>query len=395
MVYTLDPNLKDFATDKQWQYLLALQEYGSDRKAAAAVGVGKTSIVRARTAVALKAAKAGYSPEHDMVHRSAPGFAVKGTSTLYDEDGVVRSQWVKTDRDKEQQEAAMVAVLEGMAADLPKLPPRPAPKQKYNDQLMSVIPFGDPHFGMYAWAEEAGEDFDADIAKRDLCAAVDYLVSQSPSSRRCVILNLGDFFHADNTAGMTARSGNVLDMDTRLPRVIRIGVSAIRQAIESALTKHEVVEVICAIGNHDEVLSMALAIMLANVYENEPRVIIHDQPTPRHYIEHGKVLIGVTHGDRTKDRDLPGIMATEKPEAWGRTKQRYFYRGHLHHDTVETFNGCVVEQFSTLAPNDAWHNAGGYLTDRNMKLIVHHKDYGEVARSVCSIAMLRGLRLEK
>ena len=39
---------------------------------------------------------------------------------------------------------------------------------------------------------------------------------------------------------------------------------------------------------------MALSIMLANIYENEPRVVIHDQPTARHYVRHGKVLIGPT-----------------------------------------------------------------------------------------------------
>jgi hypothetical protein len=164
-----------------------------------------------------------------------------------------------------------------------------------------------------------------------------------------------------------------------------------RQCIETALTRHETVEVINAIGNHDEVLSMALSIMLANVYENEPRVIVHDAPTRRHYVRHGKVLIGVTHGDRTKDSDLPGIMAAEKAEDWGQTRHRYFYRGHHHHDTRMEYNGCMVEQFRTLAPGDAYAVGGGWLSGRDMKLIVHHADYGEVARSTCSIDMLRAV----
>lgn len=355
--------------------------------------------VRDGMAVATAAREYGV-PRTTLRHRLAKdptghapeGYQVKGTSTLYDEDGNTKLQWVKTSQDQERQEYLYRAAIEGMAEDLPRLPPRSIPPLDYNDSLMSVIPFGDPHFGLYCWEDEVGNDFDLDIAKRDLCAAVDYLVEQSPTSKRCVIINVGDFFHADNLEGKTARGGNVLDMDTRLPKVIRVGVSAMRQCIESALTRHETVEVINAIGNHDEVLSMALSIMLANIYEKEPRVLIHDAPTRRHYIRHGKVLIGVTHGDRTKESTLPGIMATEKPEDWGQTRHRYFYRGHHHHDTRLEFNGCMVEQFRTLAPSDAYAYAGGWLSGQDMKLIVHHEEYGEVARSTCSIDMLRDLR---
>lgn len=391
MAHAVDPNLERYAdSPEQWEKYLAYCKYGSKAEAEKHTEFSASAISRAKLAILRKAATFGYSPDHDMTHEAPEGFGVKGVSTLYGPDGELKAQWVKTDRDREAQEEAMREAVAAMADELPRIPPRKKTPAT-NDDLIAVIPMGDPHFGMYAWADETGEDFDLDIAKRDLCAAVDYLVSQSPASKKCVIINLGDFFHVDNLKNMTSQSGNVLDVDTRLPKMIQVGVSAIRQAIESALDRHEVVEIINVVGNHDGVLAMALSVMLANIYEKEPRVIVRDEPTPRHYIEHGKVLIGATHGDRTKDRDLPGIMATEMPEAWGRTKFRYFYRGHHHHDTLEMFNGCTVEQFSTLAPNDAWHNAGGYLTGRNMKMLALHKKYGEVARSICSIEMLRGL----
>jgi len=180
-----------------------------------------------------------------------------------------------------------------------------------------------------------------------------------------------------------------------MAEVIAVGVAAMRQCIESALTRHKVVEVVNAIGNHDETLSLALSIMLANIYENEPRVVVHDQPTWRHYIKHGKTMIGVVHGDKTKDRDLPGIMATERPEWWGQTTSRYCYRGHQHHDAKDEFNGCTVEQFRTLAPGDSYSVSHGWLSGQDMKLIVHHAVYGEVARSTCSVQMLRDLRLQE
>jgi len=137
------------------------------------------------------------------------------------------------------------------------------------------------------------------------------------------------------------------------------------------------------------VLGMAMGVLLANVYENEPRVIVHDAPTLRHYIRHGKTLLGFVHGDKTKDANLPGIMATEKPEDWGKTRHRYFFRGHHHHDSRVEFNGCIVEQVRTLAANDAYAAGGGYLSGRDMKLIVMHSEHGEVGRTTCSIDMLR------
>lgn len=387
----MDPNLRPYATDRQWECLLAVEKHGSERNAAKALGIARSVLYRSRKAVEAKAAQHGYAPDHDMSHPTAPGFRVKGTSTLYDEGGNVRAQWVKTTVDQERQAEMVREAVEAMCEDLPKLPARPKKDLGYNRALMNVVPWGDPHFGLHCWAEEVGEDFDLKIAKRDLCAAVDYLISQAPPAPRCILMNLGDFFHADNLAGVTSRSGNVLDMDTRLPKVIRVGVSAVRQAIESALSRHEIVEVVNAIGNHDDVLSMALSIMLANIYENEPRVVVHDSPTRRHYILHDKVLIGITHGDQTKDSDLPGIMATERPEWWGQTRHRYFYRGHHHQDKVNEYPGCKVEQMRTLAAGDAYAVGHGFLSGRDMKLITHHAEYGEVGRATCSIDLLRSL----
>ena len=372
-------------TYEQWtEARAAHQEHGGYVQAARALKIPQGTLTnRIKSGDIRFAGRAG-------VDTGVPdGYMVKGRSTLYDPEGNVKAEWVKTTADRERLlEIALEAVHEA-AKGLPKLKARPKKDKAYNDDLMTVIPWGDPHFGMYAWGLESGADFDTDIAKRDLCAAVDYLVSQAPPSRQCVIANLGDFFHADNHAGVTPGHGHSLDTDTRLQRVIRIGVSAVRQCIETALDKHEVVQFIPVPGNHDPVLGVAMGVLLANVYENEPRVIVHDAPTLRFYIRHGKTLLGFVHGDKTKDSGLPGIMATERPEDWGASRHRYWFRGHHHHDSRVEFPGCIVEQVRTLAANDAYAAGGGYLSGRDMKLIVMHKEHGEVSRTTCSIDMLR------
>lgn len=384
----IDPRLAEFAwTENQRNIIKAINEHGGQRAAARALNMGTGNLTAAVAAMRKRAARAGYSPEHDMTQTVPDGYHVKGTSTLY-KDGEPRLQWVKSNIDHERQRELMLQAIESSCRAIRPLPKIKAPKHTMAD-LMSVYPMGDPHFGMYSWAAETGDDFNLSIAEHDLYAAVDYLVDRSPPSERGVLVNLGDFFHAENMEGITTRSGNVLDMDTRFARMIDVGVTALRRCIDRMLDKHKTVEMINAPGNHDETLALFMSVLFRNLYEKEPRVTIHDAPTMRHYIRHGKTLIGFVHGHQTKDTELIGIMAAERPQDWGDTKHRYFYRGHHHRDKVQEFNGGKVEQFRTLAAKDAYAAGHGYLSGRDMKCIVHHKEYGEQSRFTCGIDVLR------
>lgn len=94
---------------------------------------------------------------------------------------------------------------------------------------------------------------------------------------------------------------------------------------------------------------------------------------------------------RQKTRSFLASWRPNAHEWWGQTKHRYFYRGHHHQDRVQEFNGCKVEQFRTLAAGDAYAVGAGYLSGRDMKLITMHSEFGEVARSTCSIDLLKSL----
>lgn len=378
-------------TEHQKKCWKALETHGSITATAKALNMERSNLKKTLAVVRRKMAEQGWSPEHDMVHSVPDGFKVKGVSTLYTngEDGTkVAAQWVKSCADRQrQEELAQQMVQAWCEAAKGIIKPIKGPKV-CNSSLLTIYPLGDPHFGMYAWGDETGKDFDLDIAEKQLMAAIDYLVEQSPASERGVLCNLGDMFHSDNMDGVTARSGHSLDMDGRLQKVIDVGVRALRRCIHRMLEKHKIVEIVNAPGNHDHVLALALNVMFKNIYENEPRVRVYSAPTMRHYIEHGKVLIGVVHGHQTRDNALGEIMATEKPEQWGKTQHRYFYRGHHHQDKVTELRGCKVEQFRTLAPKDAYAAGGGYLSGQDMKAIVHHAEHGEIARSTFAISMM-------
>jgi hypothetical protein len=327
--------------------------------------------------------------EDNIATATPEGQVLKGSSALLDADGNVKIQWVKTDKAKEDQLNQIKEIIDGFVKDIKPIEQIEPVNAEADHNLLTVIPFGDPHFGLYCWADEVGESFDLEIAERDLCNAVKHLVDITPTSNKCLIANLGDFFHADNISGTTTRSGHVLDMASRPADMINVGLRAMRFCIEYAAQKFNEVEVINAIGNHDDITSMFLGAALNNIYADNPRIKIQDNARHRHYVRHGRVLIGVTHGHETKDQDLALLMANDMKEDWGQTRHRYFYRGHHHHDSKKEYNGCIVEQFRTLAPNDSYAHNHGWLSGRDMKAVIHHVKYGEVARHTCSIDMLR------
>lgn len=268
-----------------------------------------------------------------------------------------------------------------------KAKPLPRPKALANDDLLAVYPIGDPHFGLYSWGAESGEDFDLKIAERVTYAAIDALVASAPPAKRAVILELGDFFHADDDDART-QSGHALDTDTRHARVTEIGLDAMIYVTKAALRKHQFVTVRIVSGNHDRRSSVALRNAVWAYFHNEPRVTVDRSPADRWYYRHGKVLICSAHGDKCKPKNMPPVMAAERPKDWGASEFRYVYVGHVHHKSVTEVPGCVVESFRTLAPRDAWHAGQGYHSGRDMQAIILHKTYGERERYTWPIQKL-------
>lgn len=382
----LENQLSNIATETQLAYLNACRGSTIDQ-AAKLLGVNVRSVTKALDRLYKKAAESGIVENYVPGQGAAPGFAVKGTSTLFGEEGQLL-QWVKTDRKREQEWELMREAIEDFAADYEGRAVACRAPCYTRDDLMTVYVWGDPHLGMYAWHEETGNDFNLDIAERHLTEAMERLVGSAPDSETALIINLGDFFHADNLLNRTTRSGHVLDVDTRMSKVYKVGVLTQVQCIDAALQKHKRVKVIQAIGNHDDMSALMLATTMAAWYRNEPRVEIETQSSKFHFHSWGSSLIGVTHGDTVKPEKLGGLMATQKPHEWAGADFRYWYTGHIHSRKVYELDGCMVESFRTLAGKDSWTASMGYSAGRDMTCIVHHRDFGEVERHRVDVAML-------
>ena len=308
---------------------------------------------------------------------SDAGFSVKGTSKLYDAEGKVKVQWVKTDRDKELQAQALKDFVEGLCADLKVATPVPVtPHKHHTPDLLSAVFIGDAHIGMYSWGlETKHSDFDSDIATKQLREAIDYLVDKAEPSETGLLVNLGDFIHTNGSNNMTA-GGTPQDVDTRLSRVMHMAAVTLRYMTDRMLSKFAKVVLVCAKGNHDTDTSIAIQMAMKFYYDKEDRVTVLETNGFYHYIEYGQWLLGIHHGDKQKPEALAGSMARDMSEAWGRTSHRLWCVGHFHKEQVKTLAGVKYKVFAALPPPDSWHSSKGYNGDGEMEMITFRKSGG-------------------
>jgi hypothetical protein len=386
----VDPKLYEYCdTDRQKEILRLLDELGSGAAVAERLGIHRSAPSIALKRLQKKAARRGYSPEHDMVRTVPEGYLVKGVSTYYDSEGKARGQWVKSSIDADRQLEIIRGAVQSIIETSDGVFAPVEPPKICDSDLLTVVPMGDPHFGLMTWAKEVGENFDLSIAEQVTYSAVDRLCAQGPNSETAMLLNLGDYFHADNANNRTPQSGNSLDVDGRFQKIAEVGLLAMVRCIQRLLEKHQKVIVRNNRGNHDPHQAFMLTLCLSAWFRNEPRVEVDTSPSGFFYYRHGRVLIGSTHGDGAKLADLPLLMATDAAKDWAEADFRVWHCGHFHHDQLKDYQGCTVETHRTLAPNDAWHRYQGYRSFRDMKAIVYHKDFGEMQRIRCGVERLQ------
>lgn len=376
----MDAELKRYATQRQAEYIDAIIKHGSIRKAAEFLKVNRAVIGRAMISAKRRAAMQGYSPEFGMTVPVPEPFIVRGTSTLYDEDGKQRMQWVKTRLDDAKVEEAMRVAIEALAEDVKRAQPIRY-SQTANEQLLNLYTLTDCHVGMRAWHPETGDDWDLEIAERTLKGAVLHLIQASPNAEVAVINQLGDFLHYDSLNAVTPQHGNLLDADGRFPKVVAVATRILRFVIDTALKHHKRVIVLMAEGNHDMASSVWLRHIFSLLYENEPRIDVIDSPLPYYTYQHGKTMLAFHHGHLSKNQSLPLLFAAQFPSEWGSATRRYCHTGHRHHVEEKEHPGMTVVQHPTIAARDAYAARGGWIADRSMTSITYHKDYGQAARN--------------
>ena len=308
------------------------------------------------------------------------GQSAKGYSALLDADGRIMQQWVKTAAERDPVDLA--ETLKKAFEDYePYAAPQPPPAY-CDEQLLNLIPCNDWHVGMFAWRRETGSDWDLKIAEREIGRGIEDAIARSPRAGTAIVLGGGDLTHADNHNNETEKSRNKLDVDGRHTKVTEVAGRLMARTIDAALRHNDRVIVRNLKGNHDKETAPAVAWFLSAWYRNEPRVFVDLDQSLFFYHEHGLVMLSATHGHEVKLKDMPQVMASRRPEMWGRTRYRYAHGFHVHHKSgfITEGGGVVAESHQAPVPQDAWHYGAGFVSGRSLQTISYHAGMGEIGR---------------
>jgi predicted phosphodiesterase len=383
-------SLIDYAkTERHRESLQVWEDCGrNSAKAAAILGISQSTMRDYVSITKNNAAAAGYSENWDARRHVPEGEIVIGRS-IYTTTDEGEKAWLKTRRTMTEaaRDKALQGFVDGLVKGLPKYKAKAKPKsKKFDTETLPTIVIGDAHFGMRADARETkARDYDTKIASNDMLDAIEYLVDAAPASEQALLVNVGDFIHANGSGGTTF-AGTKLDVDTRIEVVLETAAQTFMFAVDKILSKHKNLTIIMARGNHDSDTAIALALILKFYYSKEKRVNILDPHGFFHTLQFGKNLLAVHHGDKVRAAKLGAILPKMLPEQWSATVYRKWLVGHIHHqNAIETDNGVFVEAFGTLAPPDSWHAGAGYGASSVMNQVVFHRDGGEVLRHVYQI----------
>ena len=368
-------------TERQAEVFRLRQQGLTNKQIAERLNVDSRSVYRIMRRVKERAAKSGYSPEHDWNHPVPDGHKIKGVSTFYDDDGRPVRQWVKSQTDEKRQFEILLERLEEAHSGIPPFKPSKKPG-KVESSLLSLLTVTDFHLGMYAYEAETGEDWDIKIARDVFLNSIHDMVSASPKAGTGMLCQLGDFLHWDGILNVTPQSGHILDADTRYAKLVDLTMSVMAEAVNIMLAHFGRVVIVNAEGNHDISGSIWLRKHLAHLFSKDRRVQVIDNDYPYYAYLHGQTMLGFHHGHKMKLPQLHKLFASEPRfrEMWGKSNYTYIHTGHYHHERVVEDGGAIAEQHPTLAARDAYAARGGWVSRRGAKIITYHDVDGEVSR---------------
>ena len=379
---TRDP--KGSLTDRQRQVFEAYERLGSIRAVARELGIHRRGVDRHLAMCSRKGCAPGLERAPGV-----PGFVISPKTTVHYKDGQVVEEWRRLSPAHEDIESAVQALEDRVRGRAPRLgqPPRDV-----EQDLLLEIPIPDLHMGMLSWEPETGADYDCKIAADLVLCGMRSILLEAPYVSKIVMVVMGDYYHSDNRQGMTEKSGNILDTDSRFARRVDAGIRVLYESIELAAQVATSVEVIIIPGNHDWHSATWLARVMAAYYCQDERVHIRTSPRPQQYLQHGKVMLAYVHGDTINMKRFAALAPAAEPTMWAATEYRYGRIGHWHKrasTSADEFPGIVVETLPTLAAPEAYAAERGLLSSRAMVAYLWSAEWGLRARMERSVQELQ------
>jgi len=380
----IDDTVYSYATLRQKEMIDALRQHnGNMSRASESMKIARQTIqCNLKGLVKRCDTQSSYTVPQTTVE----GQAISGYSTLVkfpEDDPLGRVlEWVKTRKSITDQIDAMEKIAQSLSEQI-----TPVSSVKYlgnknpSKSKITVIPMGDPHIGLMTWKKEVGTDWDLSIAQRVYKNIFARLLSECRDTEECILINTGDYFHADNIEGQTSRSRHKLDLDGRHGKWLDVGGSLLIMFIDSCLKKFKKVTFVNVPGNHDDILGRFLGTLAAQAYRKEKRLTVMCGDNPRQYIKRGMLGMGFAHSHLCRPKQLPQAFAMDAPQIWGETKLRVFFTGHIHHDSETIYkdnNGVLVVSAGIIPPTDAYAHGAGYSAQRTMQAYTLDADRAEM-----------------
>lgn len=247
---------------------------------------------------------------------------------------------------------------------------------KVTDGHCHVLNFTDIHFGAYGLdkARQVVLDGLSDMLARASGYPIDKIIFVIGS----------DCLHTD-TAYYTSTKGTPQNTDgSSWAQAFKAAQSTYTECL-TRLMPIAPIQVVHVSGNHDELMSYALAQVIEATFAKAKSISFDVTDAPRKYVQYHDNLIAFTHGDKVKDADIPNIVSHEAAELWGRTRHRYVYMGHIHHNkqiryqAIKEHPGLTLQWLRSPKPTDKWHRDNGYLGGQGLTSFIHSRTGGQVA----------------
>lgn len=280
-----------------------------------------------------------------------------------------------------------------------------------HNHLLVVDP-ADIHVNKLCDVNETGYTYNIETAVNRAVGAVSRLAKKASvfGLDRILLIVGNDVLNSDGSSGATTGGTKQTD-DGTWYNAFQAAKKMYISMIEELSTYSKVDIVFCA-SNHDNVSGWMLVDTIQSWFHNNENVSFgHDNKSismiHRKYYQYGSNLIGVTHADCCKEKDLPGLMQYEARQAWSTTRYGYWYLHHRHHKDSKVYTpygnrqrekdhvGVTVMKTSgsynpgmavhtevvrSPSPADGWHHRSAYLNECAIEVFLHHVDGGQVAR---------------
>lgn len=320
-------------------------------------------------------------------------------------DGTGYSVLLKPPRGEENLVDQIREAIAGIAADAPHYPLKPPPE---GDHLL-IMDLADVHIGKLCVDSETGYTYNRDVAVHRMVEGAKALLnrSQSYDVGRVLLVIGNDILHVDTPAGTTT-SGTSQDTDGSIFQMFRDALAAIIK-ISEALAEHANVDLIFCPSNHDWLMGWALAQTVAAQTANNSRIKTTEyniSEVHRKYYRFGSNLIGLTHADGAKEKDLHALMTAEARQHISECPHLYWFLHHFHHKirksigalslarekdhigmtlvrsgmTMPEAVNAQIEYVRSPSPPDGWHHRNGYINRQAVEAFVHHPYDGQVSR---------------